>query len=51
MHPFRLGKADCTTHQTFDACPQPDMLALDLLRVVLANRMLLRFDMTLGAPI
>lgn len=51
MRPLRLGKADCTTYQACDARPQPDMLALDLLGVVFANRVLLRCTMTLeSAP-
>ena len=47
MHPLCLGKADRTTYQVLDSRPQPDVLALDLLRLVFTNPMLLSIEMPL----
>ena len=41
VHPLCLRKANRTTHQAFDASPKPDVLALYLLGVFLANGVLL----------
>ena len=50
MHLFGLGKTDGATYQPLDPRPQIDVLALDFLRVVLANSMLLGVNMTLVGP-
>ena len=39
------------TRQAFDSHRKLDVLALDLLGIFLANRVLLRFDMTLVNPL
>jgi hypothetical protein len=46
----RFGKANATTHETLDPCPQIDVFALDFLRVFLANVMLLWVDVPLVRP-
>jgi hypothetical protein len=51
VHLFRLGKAQCATHEPLNPGPEIDVLALDFLRVLLAYVMLLWVDMPLvGAP-
>jgi hypothetical protein len=40
VHGRRFGKANGAAHKTFDACPEVDVLALDLLRVLFANKRL-----------
>src|SRR5918999_940762 len=51
MHALRFGKTDRATHQPLDPCPQVNMLALDLLGVFFANRVLFGLHMTLvGTP-
>jgi hypothetical protein len=50
MHLFGLGKTDGATYQPLDPRPQIDVLALDFLRVVLANLMLLGINMPLVGP-
>ena len=51
MHLFRLGKAQCATHEPLNPGPEIDVLALDFLRVLLAYVMLFWIDMPLvGAP-
>ena len=47
VHRRRLGKANRATHETLDPGPQIDVLALDFLRMLLANVMLLWVDMPL----
>ena len=51
VHGCRFGKANGATHKTFDACPEVDVLAFDLLRALFADLMLLGIEMSLvGAP-
>ena len=51
VHLFRLGKAQCATHEPLHPGPEIDVLALDFLRVLLAHVMLLWVDMPLvGSP-
>src|SRR5687767_12301714 len=50
MHMFCFGETDRATHQPLESRPQIDVLALDLLRVLLAYRMVLRVDMSLVGP-
>ena len=51
VHGRRFRKTNGATHQTFDASPEVDVLAFDLLRVLFANRMLFGGEMPLvGAP-
>ena len=51
VHAFRLGKANCPTYQPLDPRVQVDVLALDLLRVFLPNRVLLGLHMPfVGTP-
>src|ERR1700751_1231101 len=46
-----FGEADRFTDQAFDARPQGQMLALDVLRVTFARHVLFRIEVTLvGAP-
>jgi hypothetical protein len=47
VHPLRLEKADHATNQAFDSGSKVDMLALDFLRIVFANSMLLGIKMPL----
>jgi len=47
VHPFSCRKADRTADQALDLHPQVDVFALDLLRLVLANSVLLGLQMTL----
>ena len=50
VHRRRFGKANRAAHEPFDPGPQIDVFALDFLRIVLANVMLLRVDMPLVRP-
>ncbi len=51
VHPFRLGKANHTTHEPLHSRPQSDVFALDFLCIVLAHLMLIGVEMSLvGAP-
>src|SRR5712691_10348807 len=50
MHGRRFGKANCATHKTLDPGPQIDVFALDFLRMLLANLMLLWIDIPLVGP-
>jgi len=50
VHRRRCGKANRATHETLDPGPQIDVFALDFLRMLLANVMLLRVDMPLVSP-
>ncbi len=45
VHAFRLGKTNRTAHQPLDPRPQIDMLALDLLGLRFAHRVLLGVNM------
>ncbi len=47
VHRRRFGKANRATHETLDPGPHIDVFALDFLRLLLANVMLLRVDMPL----
>jgi len=47
VHGGRFRKANRTTHETFNACPQIDVFALDFLGVLLADCVLLEGDMAL----
>ena len=47
VHAFRLGKAQRATNQPLDPGPEIDVLALDFLRVLLANPMLFGVNMPL----
>jgi mevalonate pyrophosphate decarboxylase len=47
VHRGRFRKADRTTHETFDAGPQVDVLTLNPLGIVLAHLVLLRGDTAL----
>jgi PRC-barrel domain len=47
VHRRRFGKTHCATHQTLDPGPQLDVLALDGLRVLFANGVLLWVDVPL----
>jgi hypothetical protein len=47
MHRRGFGKTNCTAYETFDPRPQVDVFALDFLRMLLANMMLLGDDMPL----
>jgi hypothetical protein len=50
VHALCLGKADRPTYQPPDPRAQVDVLALDLLRVFLPNRVLLCLHMPLVGP-
>src|SRR5436853_7097817 len=51
VHRGRFGKTDRATHETLDPRTQIDVLACDLLRMGLANRVLRGIEMTLvGSP-
>jgi hypothetical protein len=50
MHRRRCGKAHRATHQTLDPDPQMNVLALDFLRMLLVNLMLLWVDMLRVSP-
>src|SRR5262245_46246155 len=50
VHGRRFRKANRATHQTFDAGPEVNVFAFDLLRVLFANRMLRRIEMPLVGP-
>ena len=51
VHGRRFRKANGTTHETLDPCPQIDVFTLDFLRILLAHVMLRWVDMPLvGAP-
>jgi hypothetical protein len=51
VHPFRLGKAQRATHEPLHPGPEIDVLALDFLRILLAQVVLLGIDMPLvGSP-
>src|SRR5262245_26309243 len=50
VHAFRLGKAQRATDQPFDPGPEIDVLALDFLRILLADVMLLGSEMPLIGP-
>jgi hypothetical protein len=47
VHMFGLRKANRPAHQPLDPGPQVDVLALDFLRVLFANGVLLGGDMAL----
>ena len=47
VHRRRFGKTNRATHQAFDPGPQIDVLALDFLRVLFANGVLLWVDVPL----
>jgi len=50
VHLFGLGKTEGATYQPLDPRPQLDVLALDLLRVVLAHAMFLGIQMSFISP-
>jgi len=50
MHMFCLRKANSAAHQALDPRPQVDVLALDPLRVLFADGVLLWGDMPLLGP-
>ena len=51
VHGRRFRKANSTTHEPLDLCPQIDVFTLDFLRIGLAHFVLLGVDMALvGAP-
>ena len=50
VHTLCLGKADCPAYQPLDTRAQVDVLALDLLRVFLPNRVFLCLHMSLVGP-
>ena len=51
MHCRRFGKANRAPHETLDPCPQIDVFALDFLRMLFADLVLLGVDMPLvGTP-
>jgi hypothetical protein len=50
VHAFRLGKADRPAYQPLDPGPQIDVLAVDLLRMCCADRVLLCLPMPFGGP-
>src|SRR6516162_6346891 len=47
MHRRGFGKTDRTAYETFDPSPQVDVFALNFLRMLLANMMLLGVNMPL----
>ena len=50
VHAFRLGKTDCATYEPLDPGPQIDVFALDGLRVLFTDDVLLGDDMPLIRP-
>jgi len=50
VHVFGLGKTDRPAHQPLDPRAQINVLALDLLRVCLPDRVLLGLQMPLVGP-
>ena len=50
VHRRRCGKANRAAHETLDPGPQIDVFALDFLRMLLANVMLLWVDIPLVGP-
>ena len=51
VHGRRFRKANGTTHEPLDPCPQIDVFTLDFLRILLAHLMLLGIDVPLvGSP-
>jgi hypothetical protein len=50
VHVFRLGKTDGAAHKPLHSSPQIDVFALDFLRIILANPMLVGVDVPLVGP-
>jgi hypothetical protein len=50
VHAFRLRKANRATDEPFDPGPEIDVLAFDLLRVLFADHVLCRVEMSLVRP-